>query len=401
MRRSSYPFVLLFIPFLSFKLFCQSYSEPVARVYEFSPENKVNPSPNLAAADLTSLNIEYGIELLNKNSPIDLQFNAEIEKSINYFLAKRRSDIALYLKRSGYYFPLIEEILDKYDLPLELKYIAVIESGLNPFAKSNSGAVGLWQFLYSTCSLFDLKVNSYIDERRDVYKSTEAACRYLQYLYRTYHDWNLVLASYCGGPGDVRKAIERSGNKTDYWEIRPFLSEQSRSYIPAFVAVNYLMNYYESYGIIPGDFNYSWDDVDTIMINYGVSFQQIASVLDISVSEIEWLNPVYRRGVIPDLPEPCMLILPKDILLEYLRNESKIIALSIPEIDYNTLLAFAGTTDNRIMVTHIVKNGEYFHKIAIEYNCTIENIKAWNNLNDLDTYPGQVLKIWIPVKDTY
>jgi len=399
MKRNFFPLLFIIIPFLSQNLFCQSYTGTAGTTFaSLDNPNIISGNP---PAFRSSNSLEYGVGTLNKNTPIDLQFNTEVENTINYFLAKRRADIEVYLQRSTYYFPLIEELLDKYDLPLELKYIAVIESGLNPLAKSSSGAVGIWQFLFSTCSLFDLKVDSYIDERRDIYKSTEAACRYMQYLYRTYNDWNLVMAGYCGGPGDVRKAIERSGGKTDYWEIRPFLTEQARNYIPTFIAVDYLMNYYEAYNIAPGKLSYSWSDVDTIQINYSVSFQQIASVLGIPVSEIEWLNPVYRKGIIPDLPEPCILILPKNHILNYIRNESRIIAVSVPEKDYNTLIAFAGTTDNRKMITHTVRSGEYFHKIAINYNCTIENIKAWNNLNSLNAYPGQILKIWIPGKDEY
>ncbi len=399
MKRNFFPLLFIIIPFLSQNLFCQSYTGTAGTTFtSLDNPNIISGNPS---AFSSSYNFEYDVGTLNKCTPIDLQFNTEVEKAINYFLSKRRADIKVYLQRSTYYFPLIEELLDKYDLPLELKYIVVIESGLNPLAKSSSGAVGLWQFLFSTCSLFDLKVDSYIDERRDIYKSTEAACRYMQYLYRTYNDWNLVMAGYCGGPGDVRKAIERSGGKTDYWEIRPFLTEQARNYIPTFLAIDYLMNYYEAYDIAPGKLSYSWSDVDTIQINYSVSFQQIASVLGIPVSEIEWLNPVYRKGIIPDLPEPCILILPKDHMLNYIRNESRIIAVSVPEKDYNTLMAFAGTTDNCKLITHTVRSGEYFHKIAINYNCTIENIKAWNNLNSLNAYPGQILKIWIPSKDEY
>ena len=395
MMRNLLPLVylLLFSPYCI--LFCQSYSKPEVTAFGFTA-NTGNPVSAGSNSSGNSPDIRYSIELLNKRTPLDLKYNIEVEAEINYFLTKRRNDLELYIQRSAYYFPLIEQILDKYDLPLELKYIAVIESGLNPLARSSSGATGLWQFLYTTCSLFDLEVNSYIDERQDIFKSTEAACRYLQYLYRTYNDWNLVLTSYNSGPGEVRKAIERSGGKTDYWDLRPLFSEQARDYIPVFIAFNYLMNYYNAYGIVPERSDYIWTDVDTLHINYAVSFDQISSILPISVQEIERLNPVYRIKMIPDLDKPCILLLPKDLIMEYIRNESRIIATSIPETDYNSLLAYAGSTVDKVMVTHIVKSGEYFHKIALRYNCTIENIMAWNNLNSLDVYPGQVLKIWVP-----
>ena len=399
MKRNFFPLLYFFIFFLNQYLFCQTNPEKASNTIA-SSNNTHFTFENLTGTSV-SFRMEYGIGLLDKSTPVDLQFNPEVERTINYFLAKRKTDISLYLQRASYYFPLIEELLDKYDLPLELKYIAVVESGLNPLAKSKSGAVGLWQFLYSTCSLFDLKVDSYIDERMDIFKSTEAACKYIQYLYRTYNDWDLVIAGYCGGPGDIRKAIERSGGKTDYWEIRPFLSEQARNYVPTFIAVNYLMNYYKEYDIVSGNKNYTWRDIDTVQINYSVSFQQITSVIGIPLSEIEWLNPVYRKGIIPDLPEPCSLILPNDFLLEYIRNENRIMATLVPDMNYREIIAHAGSTDNCIMVTHTVRKGEYLHKIAINYNCTIENIKVWNNLTDLNTYPGQSLKIWIPDSNKY
>ena len=152
---------------------------------------------------------------------------------------------------SQLYFPIFDEALDRYSLPQELKYLTIVESGLNPLAVSKSGAVGLWQFLLNTSRLFDLEVTSYIDERRDPYKSTEAACRYLNYLNNTFHDWHLVLSSYNGGPGEVRKAIERSKGETDYWKLRPYLSEQAKNYVPAFIAAVYLMNFYKEHGIVP------------------------------------------------------------------------------------------------------------------------------------------------------
>lgn len=397
MKRNFLPLLLALIPFISQHLFCQNISNN--QVISYSASNTSGITTENQFLSVSSFNVEYGIELLDKKTPLDLRFNAEVKQKIHYFLARRRTDIELYLERSAYYFPLIEETLDKYDLPLELKYIAVIESGLNPLAKSSSGAVGLWQFLYSTCSLFDLKVNSYIDERRDIYKSTEAACRYMQYLYRTYNDWNLVVAGYCGGPGDIRKAIERSGGKTDYWEIRPFLSEQARNYVPTFIAITYLMNYHSIYNIDPNPSEISWNDVDTLLINYSVTFQQIAYVLSMPIPDIEWFNPVYRAGIIPDLPESCILILPKNYVLEYIRNENRILAASVPEKDYNFVLSHAGATDNCKMITHTVCRGEYLHKIAINYNCTIEDIIAWNNLNSTNAYAGQVLKIWVPGTD--
>jgi membrane-bound lytic murein transglycosylase D len=338
---------------------------------------------------------EYFLGMLDQQTPVDLDFNQEVKFYIDQYLTNRKGDLELFLQRAQLYFPIIEEQLDKYELPLELKYIAVIESGLNPFAKSSSGAVGLWQFLYNTCSLFDLKVDSYIDERRDPYKSTDAACRYLKYLYNTFHDWNLVMASYNGGPRDVRNAIERTGGITDYWQLRPYLSEQARNYVPKFIAFNYLMNYYSLHNVQVKTPEYSFINTDTIHVQYAVSFTQISSIIHISVGELEHLNPIYKKQYIPDLTMPCVLVLPSELVSNYIKSEDKILGYNPPELNYNTMLLLAGSTENRIMVTHTVKPGEYFHKIALTYNCTIENIRAWNKLGDKPLYPGQSLAIWI------
>lgn len=342
----------------------------------------------------SDLAYEVGIAKLNRETPIDLEYNKEVKAYIDLFLGKRRGDLELYLSRSAYFFPILEEALDRYNLPLELKYVAVIESGLNPLACSKSGAVGLWQFLYHTCSLFDLKVDSYIDERRDAYKSTDAACRYLQYLYLTFHDWNLVLAGYVGGPGEVRKAIQRSGGKTNYWELRPYLSDQAKKYVPAFIAVDYLMSNFAMYDLNSNPKKYILN-TDTLHISYAVSFDQISAVLDISVKELEKLNPIYRRNYIPQLTDPCLLVLPKDRVLEYLKAEKDILSYKFPAKSYTTMLANAGDVSNRTRIYHTVQPGEYFHKIAIQYNCTIENIKAWNGLSSMVLHPDQVLEIWI------
>lgn len=346
----------------------------------------------------THLALEYYLESLNQKTPLDLDYNPEVKKTIDNFLLSRSKDFQTYLSRSQYYFPIIESILDKYDLPLELKYVAVVESGLNPLAISKSGAVGLWQFLYNTCSLFDLKVDSYIDERRDPIISTEAACKYMQYLYNTFHDWNLVLASYNGGPGEVRKAIERSGGITDYWKLRPYLSKQAADYVPSFIATAFLMNFSDKFGIPKSNIPITNEPTDTIMINYPLSFYQISEVIHIQVSTLKTLNPAYRREYIPKTANQCKLVLPESKVNEFLKYEREIIYhRSSTKTDYLSQLESAGSTANKRRIEHVVEPGEYFHKIAIMYNCTIEDIKVWNKLDSLSLHPGQVLSIWLPV----
>jgi membrane-bound lytic murein transglycosylase D len=343
----------------------------------------------------SEIDYSYHIGKLDQRTPIHMVYNADVKRYIDVFLGIRRGDLEQALSRSAYYFPIFEEALDRHDLPLELKYIAVIESGLNPFARSKSGAVGLWQLLYATCSLLDLTVDSYIDQRKDTYIATEAACVYLRYLHNTYRDWNLVLAAYNGGPGEVRKAIERSGGITGYWDLRPFLSEQARNYVPAFISIAYLMENTHLHHIdVTADPLLSLD-TDTLHINYSVSFRQISSVLEITPEELKKLNPVYKQMYIPDLEEACTLVLPAKLISEYLQNEGCILGSAIPEPDYHTLVAIAGNIADKRKLLHTVQQGEFCHKIAIRYNCTIENLLAWNCLESLTLFPGQELEIWV------
>jgi membrane-bound lytic murein transglycosylase D len=389
-------FLVLFMLVIQERITCQSADSSI-----LVTNTSISDIKNLTAlSDPACLSKdqknEYFIDVLNQKTPLDLDYNPIVKKSIDRFLKERKRDLEIYLGRSDYYFPIIEQALDKYNLPLELKYIAVLESGLNPFAKSSSGAVGLWQFLYNTCSLFNLQVDSYIDERRDPYKATDAACKYLVYLYNTFQDWDLVLASYNGGPGEVRKAIERSGGKTGYWQLRPYLSKQASDYVPDFIAIIYLMNYYGQNGLAPVSNTKIPVETDSVNINYALSFVQISEVLGIPLQLIEQLNPQYRKNYIPKLEFPCVLILPKSEIAGFLNLEKQIIGFVIPpQPNYNSLVENAGSTLNKVKIVHVVEKGEYFHKIAIKYNCTIENIKAWNNLNTLSLFPGQILDIWV------
>src|SRR4030042_5160089 len=350
---------------------------------------------NAAIPSYPDLFFEYRIAELNQNTPIELDYNEAVKYYIDLYSIHRRKEFARIIGLSELYFPYLDEMLAKHNLPLELKYLTIVESGLNPLAVSKSGAVGLWQFLLNTGRLFDLEINSYIDERRDPFKSTVAACRYLNYLYSTFNDWQLVLSSYNGGPGDVRKAIERSNGAVNYWEIRPCLSDQAQNYVPAFIAVNYLMNYYREHNIAPVPPPYYYRDLDTLRISYYLTFSQISKMLDIPVEKLRFLNPAYKMDVIPEVNVPAILILPKDKISLFIQNESRMLGRDPVSETYHTMINNTQSTDNKIQIIHIVEKGEFFHKIALKYNCTIENIKSWNNLTDDTLSPGQRLIIWI------
>lgn len=339
---------------------------------------------------------EYRIAEMNAVSPVKLDYNDDVRRYIELYTGKRKNDFARIIGLAELYFPIFDEYLDRYNLPLELKYLTIVESSLNPLATSSSGAAGLWQFLFNTSDLFDLTVNSYVDERRDPYKSTEAACKYLEYLYNTFYDWQLVLSSYNGGPGEVRKAIERNNGVTDYWQLRPSLSEQARNYVPAFIAAAYMMNFYKDHDIVPVKPEFTYFNLDTIHVKYAVSFEQISAVTGFPVEGIRFLNPMYRRDVVPALPSGSAIVLPAEEALEYLRLENRILGFTPPELNYAAMIRSGADTEGKKSIEHEVQSGEYLHKIAVKYKTTIENIKYWNNLNDTNSlHPGQKLVIWI------
>jgi len=338
---------------------------------------------------------EYKIEELNNLTPIELEYNPRVRRYIDVYTIERREHLAKIIGLAELYFPIFEEMLDKYQLPLELKYLAIVESALDPRAVSSSAAVGLWQFKINTSKMFDLEVNSYVDERCDPYKSTEAACSYLKYLYRIYNDWQLALAAYNGGPGVVRNAIERSGGKTDFWEIEPYLPDQTNGYVPAFIAVNYVMNHYKDHNIKPIRSPFIHLDVDTVQIAKAASFKRISEVINVPVETLQFLNPSYKLDYIPKMAKPATVILPAAKIKAFIKNEDAIfnesVAVKAEEKEPKDL----GETNGKIKITHEVGKGEYFHKIAIKYGCTIDDIKIWNSLPTNDLNVGQKLDIWV------
>ena len=349
----------------------------------------------LSSPDDPDMLYEYRIAGLNRLSPVELVYNADVRKYIDLFTGPRKGEMARVIGMSELYFPIFDEILDRHGLPLELKYLTVIESGLNPLATSKSGAVGLWQFLLNTGRLFDLEITSLVDERCDPYKSTEAASRYLAYLYTTFHDWQLVLSSYNGGPGEVRKAIERCHGETDYWKLRPYLSDQAKNYVPAFVAAIYILNFYKEHGIVPVKPDFDYFHTDTLHIRYAVSFSQVASEIGLDIDHIRMLNPVYKRDYIPARNTYSLLVLPADKTSIYLKNEVNILGFAAPPADYNQLVAQAGNTAGKTKIIHVVQAGEFTHKIAMMYKLPWKTSRAWNQLPGNEVKVGQRLIIWV------
>ncbi len=325
------------------------------------------------------------LEMLNAETPMDLQPSEVIIDYISFYATRRNEQLGRMLGLSRYYFPLFEEYLDKYDVPLELRYLPIVESALNPKARSRVGATGLWQFMYGTGRMYDLQINSYVDERMDPQRSTEAACRYLKKLHGMYNDWSLALAAYNAGPGNVNKAIRRSGGKTTYWEVRPFLPRETRGYVPAFIAVNYLMNFHEEHNIFPAEASCSWAETDTLRVTEQVRFDQVAAYTGLTVDELAWYNPTYRRGVVPKggayelrLPykEVEAFIALEDSIRNYKPDEEPEVVVEDEPIVY------------------YVRSGDVLGTIAQRFGVRVSQLKAWNNIRGHMIRVGQKLYIY-------
>lgn len=334
------------------------------------------------------------LDSLHHKSPFYIAYNPILERVIKTYLKNRRQTFANLMTRAKFYFPLFEEQLDKYDIPLEMKYLAIIESALQPTARSRMGATGLWQFMYNTGKQFDLKVSSYIDERSDPLKSTEAACKYLSKLYNIFNDWDLVLAAYNSGPGNVTKAIRRSGGYKNYWNIRPYLPIETQGYVPAFYATMYLFEYGSEYQLYANTFTSSYFQTDTVRLKKELTFEQISTVLNTDNTMIWQLNPQYRLGIIPFIEgRDYTLRLPYDLIGVFVANEDSIYSFVDRE---NSLrekpLPKYFELNNQ--VKYKVRSGDFLGKIANKFGVSVRDIKKWNRLKGSNLSIGQRLTIY-------
>lgn len=338
---------------------------------------------------------EARIQHLDTKTPIDLVYNPYVKQYISVYTKQRRPQMSRMMGLAAYYFPVFEEVLDQFNLPLELKYLALVESALNPKAKSWAGATGLWQFMYNTGKEYNLKVSSYVDERMDPYRATVAACEFFEKSYSVYGDWSLVLASYNSGRGNVNKAIRRSGGKRNYWQIRRFLPKETRSYVPAFIAVCYAMNYASDHKISSKNPRVLFHEVDTIEVKYQIDFEYLSSSLDISMDELEFLNPSYKINVIPKVKgRPYHLVLPISKMGAFVANEKEIYAHFI-ELDAQKRKNYPKYSEQDERIVHRVKGGEYLGKIARRYGCSVKKIQQWNNLKNDNIRVGQRLILYV------
>ncbi|RLD32426.1 MAG: lytic transglycosylase [Bacteroidetes bacterium] len=337
---------------------------------------------------------EQRIEALNVQTPFELTYNKEVKTFINLYAVKKKDLTAKMLGLAEIYFPMFEEILDKYDMPLEIKYLAIVESALNPAAGSRAGAKGLWQFMYGTGKVYGLKVSSMVDDRYDPYKSTVAACEHLTDLYDIYQDWSLALAAYNSGAGNVNRAVRRAGGTKNYWAVWPFLPRETRGYVPAFIAVNYVMNYAAEHNIYPMKPNMFFYDIDTVTIHDVLAFDQLNEMLGIPIDELKYLNPQFKLGIIPATGGTTYTIrIPRQYTADFLNNEEALYAYKTRKgIERDKLLAEVKKAKDRNI--HIVRSGENLGLIARKYHVYVNQIKSWNNLRSSTIYPGQRLVIY-------
>lgn len=348
---------------------------------------------------------------LDAKSPFNIEYSKGLENIIKSYLKNRPKSYERLMAISEYYFPMFEEYLAKYNVPMEIKYLAVIESALNPRAKSRVGAAGLWQFMYPTGKQYNLEVNSYVDERSDPLKATEAACKYLTSLYNIFGDWDLVLASYNAGPGNVTKAIRRSNGYKNYWNIRKNLPQETQAYNPTFLATMYIYEYAKEHGINAKKAPLTYFETDTVMVKRQMSFKQIAQLLDVPASQLQFLNPIYKLDVIPYTTEKAhYLRLPKNKIGLFASNEKAIYAyidhedskrerpnFITPNRDTAVARNYSRPDYKKKNViatkTYIVKRGDNLGEISNKYDVSVAELKKWNRIKGNNVMVGQRIKI--------
>ena len=339
---------------------------------------------------------------LNEKTPFNVEYNPVLEQVIKSFLKNRRSSLERLMSLSDYYFPMFEQEMSNQKIPLEMKYLAIIESALNPKARSRAGATGLWQFMYATGKSYGLEVNNYVDERSDPVRSTKAAAKYLNELYKIFGDWDLALAAYNSGPGNVTKAIRRSNGKTNYWNLRPYLPRETAGYVPAFLATLYIFEYAKEHGFKPQKRANHLFQTDTIRVKQAIPFKDIAEITGMDVQDIQFFNPSYQLDVVPyvegrnyavrlPISEIGKFVSNEQAIYNYLNEQKAQREQILPEVAKGEQYAGGKSTKKTI---YTVKKGDNLGKIASRHGVTINNIKRWNRMKSNKVRVGQRLSIY-------
>ena len=327
-------------------------------------------------------------------SIIEMPFNDIVKKHIEAYTGRLRNKVSFMLAAANFYMPIFEEALDTYDLPMELKYLPIIESALNPKALSRQRASGLWQFMLRTSKQYGLETNSLVEERFDPVKSTWAAVRYLKELYGIYNDWNLVLAAYNCGPGNVNKAIRRAGGSTDYWDLYPFLPKETRGYVPGFIAANYVMTYYCEHGICPMDSALP-SITDTIHVSKDLHLQQVAEVCSIDIEQLRSLNPQYKKDIIPGNSKVYPLRLPNNKVNTFIEREDSVYAYEAKKYlpKRRTVKVNDGSTNAKGAKYHKIRNGDTLGAIASRYGVTVKQLRNLNGIKGNNIRAGRTIRV--------
>lgn len=330
---------------------------------------------------------------------IELPYNDRVRAFILRYVKRSPKQVARLMRMSEYYFPMFEQALSRYNLPYELKYVPIIESALNPMARSHAGAAGLWQFMPATGKIYGLEINSLVDERMDPIRSTEAACRFLSNMYKIYGDWSLVIAAYNCGSGNVNKAIRRAGGKRDFWTIYPYLPRETRNYVPIFIAATYAMNYGSEHGICKAPIEKTML-TDTLVTNQRIHLLQISETIDIPMEELRRLNPQYSRDILPGgsnytlcLPteKVGLFIEQQDSIMRY--KADSLIHNRRAEIDLAKVTSISGAYRVNGVTYYTIKNGDSLSTIARKFHCSVKQLKRWNGLKSDMIRAGKKLKI--------
>jgi membrane-bound lytic murein transglycosylase D len=345
-------------------------------------------------SELSTEVFKQRLAYLNSKTPFNVEYNEILERIVKSYIKNKKEKYAKLLTKSAYYFPMIEAQLAKYEIPLEMKYLAVVESALNPTIKSPVGATGLWQFMYQTGKQFDLNVSSYVDERSDAQKSTEAACKYLKSLYNTFQDWDLALAAYNSGPGNVSKAIRRAGGSKNYWNIRHHLPRETASYVPIFYATMYMFEFANVHNIKATPNYMQFYEVDSLRVKRQITFDQITQAIPIEKNVLKFLNPQYKLEIIPVIKgRDYSLTLPKTMIGEFVQNEERIYAFAVAD-DAKREKPLPKYTEMNNRIRYKVKKGDFLGKIARHYGVSVAKIKRWNGMKSTRLKIGQRLTIY-------
>ncbi|WP_179344619.1 LysM peptidoglycan-binding domain-containing protein [Winogradskyella ursingii] len=344
--------------------------------------------------ELSTDTLKARLERLNARTPFNVEYNSSLESVIKSYLKYRRSSLERLMGLSHFYFPMFEQEFDNYNIPLEMKYLSIVESALKPRARSRVGATGLWQFMFGTGKEYDLDVTSYVDERSDPIRSTTAAAQYLSRLYKIFGDWDLALAAYNSGPGNVNKAIRRSGGYRNYWNIRQNLPRETAGYVPAFLATMYIFEYAEEHGFKPERPAFQLIETDTVHIKQMITLDQISETTGVKIEELQFLNPSYKLDIIPKVEgKTYTLRLPREAVGVFVSNEKQIYEYVNKELNEREKpLPQIFNAESKIR--YRVQNGDYLGKIARKYGVRVSQLKQWNGLRSNNLKIGQRLTIY-------